>query len=309
MTLDTDLPYPRLARLSPSYRWWRPLLTLLAAVVAWLGLVLLSGLGVELVSDRDLFSGMDGETTPLDDPLGLGLQLWFVVAMLPAVLAAVRVVERRPAGTLSSVAGHLRGGLILRCLPVAVGCAAIANTVAVLAGGEGLPVTDPPARGARLAAVLATIIVVVPFQCAAEEYVFRGFLLQTVGAWARPAWVAVAAQVPVFAAGHDYGWKGLLDVSVFALVTAWLTVRSGGLEAGIVLHTVNNLAAFLAGALGWSDPTSDDVALSALVLAQIATVAYAVAVDRLVLRRRPRRWRGPRPWEGRVSPQSQPRRP
>jgi membrane protease YdiL (CAAX protease family) len=149
----------------------------------------------------------------------------------------------------------------------------------------------------------------VPFQCAAEEYVFRGFLLQTVSAWARPAWVTVAAQVPVFAAGHDYGWKGLPDVSVFALVTAWLTVRGGGLESGIVLHAVNNLATFLAGAPGWSDPTSDDVALSALVLAQITTVAYAVAVDRLALRRRPRRWRALAPGEARVSPQSQPRRP
>ncbi|MCI1661985.1 MAG: hypothetical protein LKI27_03680 [Actinomyces sp.] len=69
------------------------------------------------------------------------------------------------------------------------------------------------------------------------------------------------------------------------------------------------LAAFLAGAPGWSDPTSDDVALSALVLAQITTVAYAVAVDRLALRRRPRRWRALASGEARVSPQSQPRRP
>lgn len=281
---DTIIPYHRLACLSPRYRWWRPLLTVLVAGLTWFALILLSGVGIILVSGRDLFSEMDWETTPLDDPLGLALQLWFVVAMLPAVLVAVRVVEDRRPGTLVSVVGHLRWGFLGRCAALALGLVGAGVLLSPLVGGSPAPVT-PPATGARLLALLAVVLVMVPLQSAAEEFVFRGLLIQSVGAWVRPAWVALAVQVPVFALGHDYGWRGMLDVSVFAVVTAWLTLRTGGLEAAIALHAVNNVLAFTCGVLGWSDPGSDEVSLWALALSQILALCYAVLVDRLGSRR------------------------
>jgi membrane protease YdiL (CAAX protease family) len=46
----------------------------------------------------------------------------------------------------------------------------------------------------------------------------------------------------VFAALHGWGtpW-GFADLLVFGVVAGWLTVRTGGLEAAIALHVMNNL--------------------------------------------------------------------
>lgn len=276
--------YHRLARAHPRYRWWKPLLTLPVAVLLWFVLIVTSGIVANLVSGRDLFGTLDVDALPLDDPLALALQLWFVIAMAPATWLAVRLVQGRGPGTLSSVVGRLRWGLLARCTVVATALVGTSMVLGPLLGGSPTPVT-PPATGSRLLVMLAVVVVLVPLQASAEEVVFRGLLVQTVGAWVRPAWIAVLVQVPIFALGHAYGWKGMLDVSIFALVTGWLTVRTGGLEAGIALHAVNNVLAFTWGVLGWSDPGSDDVSLWALALSQILTLCYAVLVEGIGQRR------------------------
>ena len=92
---------------------------------------------------------------------------------------------------------------------------------------------------------------------------FRGYLSQAIAAWVRrPAVGAVAAALltaALFSVAH-----GPPDVATFldrfavglaASAVVWLT---GGLEAAIVLHAVNNVVVFvLAGALGDGDAGSD----------------------------------------------------
>ncbi|MDN6565826.1 MAG: CPBP family intramembrane metalloprotease, partial [Actinomyces sp.] len=276
--------YHRLARTGPRYRWWKPLVTLLVSGAVWFALVIGAGLALNVVSGRDVVSEMAVETPPLDDPLGLALQLFFVFAMLPAVLVAVRVVEGRRPATLVSVLGRMRWGLLARGGALATVLIGLTMAASSLIGDSPVPSTSP-ATGGRLLAMLAVVVVAVPLQAAAEEFVFRGLLIQTVGAWVRPAWVAILLQVPFFALGHVYGWKGMVDVSVFAVVTGWLTLRTGGLEAAIGLHAANNVLAFAAGVLGWSDPSSDQVPVGALVLSQVVTLTYAVLVERVGRRR------------------------
>ena len=94
------------------------------------------------------------------------------------------------------------------------------------------------------------ILLLVPFQAAAEEYVFRGILMQSLGAWVRWAPLAIVLPTVLFAFGHIYDIWGLLDVAAFGLAAAWITWRTGGLEAGIVMHTVNNVVLFLLLASG-----------------------------------------------------------
>jgi hypothetical protein len=97
---------------------------------------------------------------------------------------------------------------------------------------------------------LAIVLVLTPFQAAAEEYVFRGLLPQAIGAWLR--WVPFALIIPTiaFAALHAYDFWGLVDVFIFGLAASLVVWRTGGLEAGIAMHTVNNIASFLLLASG-----------------------------------------------------------
>jgi membrane protease YdiL (CAAX protease family) len=80
----------------------------------------------------------------------------------------------------------------------------------------------------------------------------------------------------------------MVDVFLFALTVGWLAVRTGGLEAGIALHVLNNLLAFLLPAAigqlsGWDDQGG---APWTLLLSDIPSLAfYAMAVVWLSRRR------------------------
>jgi hypothetical protein len=101
------------------------------------------------------------------------------------------------------------------------------------------------------------VLLLVPVQAAAEEYIFRGYLMQSIGRWLRHPAFAILLPVPLFVLGHGYDLLGQIGVGLFAVAAGWLTWRTGGLEAAIALHVVNNLSAFLLSLVG-SSPTEHD---------------------------------------------------
>ncbi|MFI7640336.1 lysostaphin resistance A-like protein [Nonomuraea sp. NPDC049400] len=254
------LPTPRGARYDHLARTaaakpWRAIVgtliiaagfVLLSAVMVWVGLVAATILGIPApldVGDR-LFS----------DPV-----LWLVVLLLslaPVLLVVqgtAALVQRRRPGTLSSVAGRLRLPWLLSCLGVAVLAIVLGQGTQALVltlSGEDADLFGWAGWSGFLPALIV-IVLLVPFQAAAEEYVFRGWLVQAIGAHVRnPAWSIVLGSA-LFMSLHGYSWAGLIDVFGFGVVMGWLTVRTGGLEAGVALHVLNNLAAFgLAAAAG-----------------------------------------------------------
>jgi uncharacterized protein len=241
-----DAAYHHLA-VHPRQRWWKPVLAALAlvvvAVIIQVILFAVAYIGVVIVERP-----ADLEQTPeLPGYLEVGLGLASIAIALPLVLLAVRFIQSRPAGSVSSVLGRLRWGWLGLCLVLAA-----VTTVLMLAGSIGLLYLtgDPDASltsgewvglGAFLGG-LAMLVALVPLQAAAEEYVFRGWLLQAIGAFARSPWPAIAVQAVLFAALHGWGtpW-GFVDLVAFGAILGWLTVRTGGLEAAIALHVTNNL--------------------------------------------------------------------
>jgi membrane protease YdiL (CAAX protease family) len=155
----------------------------------------------------------------------------------------------------------------------------------------------------------------VPFQSAAEELVFRGWLVQAIGAYGpdrvgrnglaraatatlRSPWPAILISSGLFVLAHGYTGWALLDVLLFAMIIGWLTIRTGGLEAGIALHSLNNLFAFLLPAAygqldGWSEQGG---APWTTMLVDIPAFAfYAVAILWLARRFRVAHVTPPRP--------------
>ena len=121
---------------------------------------------------------------------------------------------------------------------------------------------DPPQSGRpeQWGVLLVMAVLLTPGQAAAEEYVFRGWVMQNVGAYvARPLVALVVSTVigaAAFAAAHGSPdpWV-LADLGLFAVVASMLTWRTGGLEAAIVMHTVNNLGVFAVTVTigGWAE--------------------------------------------------------
>lgn len=279
------LPYHRLARAHPSYRWWRPVLTLVVTAAAYCLLLIALVATATVASALDPVLGVliDDAMVPsaaldMHDPVAALLALSMLAIGLPAALLGVRVGGWQPACSVSSVPGRLRWGLLARCLALAAVLYLVFDLVLLVSG------TETFRRGAVWAPhsgwALTVALLVVPFQAAAEEYVFRGVLMQTIGSWLRhPAW-AILLPAPLFVLGHEYGWVGQLDIVVFAVAAGWLTWRTGGLEAAIGLHVVGNCLAFGLGSIGLTDLNATDIPTFSVVPSAGLTLSYTVLVAR-----------------------------
>jgi membrane protease YdiL (CAAX protease family) len=291
------LRFPRLLRALPSYRWWKPLVALLLAFVLWVILqVVVGGAGVviELVQGgirtdsaehltKDVTAFLTIDTA---NPLSIVAGLGGVATLLPAVVLAYLIVGLRPVSVLRSVVFRLRWRWMAVCLVPAL-------LITLIATGIGFAGTGPlhsptvPLGTFVLCAVL--IIVLTPIQAAAEEFAFRGLLMQMFGSWIRWARLVVPLAAVIFAAAHTQyiGWA-TIDVFVFALVAGYLTWRTGGLEAGIALHSANNTVAFLvlaSSVTGGTRNTGGAGDLISLIVAIVTMGLYVVAVEWLARRR------------------------
>ena len=296
--------YHRLARETPAYAWWKLPVAGLLAVAIYFGavMVLLRGRpdrlrcrpGASTSWTRGLDAAGDLDLQHLDFFV---LDMLALAIMIPAVLVAVLVTGPRPIGYLSSVAGRLRWAWLARTAVIAfvVFIVTIGGSVAL---GE---VTDPaevsaPEVSTRAIVAIGLVLLLTPFQAAAEEYVFRGYVLQLVGSWTRFAIIPVVVSVPLFVAGHTYEFWGLVDVGIFGLTAAVLTIRTGGLEAGIAAHTANNVVLFVLDALGMFSATDDSGAGPLdLIPTIISSVVFLVWVDWAARRQGLQRTRPPIP--------------
>jgi membrane protease YdiL (CAAX protease family) len=278
--------YHRLARSWDGYAWWKPLVTALIGAAIYLALSLLLGVVALALAFAfpdffgDFLSKLTAFDVDLSDPLILAFALGSIALLLPSVILATLIMGPRPVGLLSSAAGHLRWRWLLRCLPLALAVYAVVFGLSFLVldpalGAEPVRATVGPST----VALIVLALVLTPLQATAEEYVFRGFLGQTIGGWLRhPAW-AILLPVPLFAIGHtQYDVWGILDVSIFAVFAGWLTWRTGGLEAAIAAHVVNNTILFVLGSLDLVDANADAGSLYSLLTTVVIMAAYSALV-------------------------------
>lgn len=278
------LAYHRMALTTGHHSWWLPLAGTAVVLIGTAVMMLALSIGTEIaaaLTNRPL----DSEGTVIWGDIGdTALTLLSIAVATPAVLLAAHCVQRRPAGTVSSVKGRLRWRWLATCLALALPLVLLMVAVQVLTSTPAGESEDLVWAGtSTFLTGLATVWVLVPFQSAAEEYVCRGWLLQAVGAWCRSPWVAITPQALLFAAAHGWGtvW-GLADLVVFGVVTGWLTIRTGGLEAAIALHVLNNLvgmsiATAFAGAFASQD-TAADMDWVAVAIDVPMVLLYATAV-------------------------------
>jgi membrane protease YdiL (CAAX protease family) len=281
--------YHRLGRTSARYRWWKPLLVGLLGSVFYL-LVLLLLLAVAALASLvvpELAEGLDAAfngsvAIDMTDPFTLAFLLLSLIPLLPALLLATLVVGGQRVGLVSSIAGRVRWRWLLRCAVFAVGVYAVGSVASLSAAALGGEQVAMEAGRPEVPVMLLLVVLLVPLQSAAEEYVFRGYLMQTIGGWLRHPAFAILLPIPLFVLGHDYELLGMVDIAVFAATAGWLTWRTGGLEAAIALHVVNNVTIFGLGAIGLADPNATNLGPADLVFSLLMMAAFVVAVERAV---------------------------
>lgn len=159
---------------------------------------------------------------------------------------AVRLLHRRG---VASLVGP--GGLRLRHLATGAGAALAASAVV----GSVAILIAPPVRGLPVADWLRVVPLALPLiavQSAAEELLFRGYLMQGLAARFRSPLVWWLLPGLLFGALHwnpaDYGAAAplaVVSITLSGLLLADITVRTGNLSAAIGAHFATNVAALL----------------------------------------------------------------
>jgi len=209
-----------------------------------------------------------------------------LIVLIPLSMLVARKLNRQTPGLLSSVVGRLRWRALAWFAVVAVALELVMLAV-IQIGGIELAGGEHHGGGAApdAVAVIAVTLLTSTFQAAGEEYFFRGYLLQAVGALVRSAVIAILVTTILFTLAHGiWPWESpalFLDRFAFGLVAAFLVIRTGGLEASIAAHAANNVVTFVFAALtdsvgaslGVKDAPWDLVALDVVKFVAFGVVA------------------------------------
>ncbi|MFF5243874.1 CPBP family intramembrane glutamic endopeptidase [Streptosporangium sp. NPDC000095] len=169
-----------------------------------------------------------------------------LAVLIPYSMLLQRLLYGVPAGSLHSVSGRFRYGVLGRSL-LAFGplLLLVVSVGFFLVPGEAVPWTT-----ADLVAFIVISALLSPLAAAGEEYGLRGLMFRVVGGWTRGARsgaiLGTVVTTVLFSLFH-----GTLDpyllTSYLVLFSALaiVTWRTGGLEVAVVLHAVYNATAFV----------------------------------------------------------------
>ncbi|RYU12294.1 CPBP family intramembrane glutamic endopeptidase [Nocardioides iriomotensis] len=265
-------PYHQMLR-TWTYRWWRPLVGLAVLAGGFLLTQVLAAIAIIVLAvsgPGDMFDNLTSLAN-LEDigPAFLLLLNLSLGAMILVSWLAIRVAHRMRPRWLTSVAPKMRWGFFWACVGISVIALAaqLAVSMVVPAGGDaslGTELNDFTAQTVGLALI---VLFTTPFQAAGEEYLFRGYLMQAAGSLLKfntsraaeivSKWGAILLTSLLFAAAHGaQNFPLFFDRFSFGFIAGWLIIRTGGLEAGIAMHILNNFfalgAALLFGDIGSS---------------------------------------------------------
>jgi uncharacterized protein len=235
--------------------WWRALIGVLVLLLNFVGLMifpllLLATFAIWFVAHGDGYDeAMNHLTGDTVTPAFLAYLNLTLATAIPTVMLITYVLHGwlKP-GWVASVAGRMRWRWMFACFGIAIVTLAVTLVVAsVLPQGGG----DDDLGGkvndftSTTRDYLLVILLLTPLQAAGEEYAFRGYLTQAFGGLFRPRWVAVVVPALLFALAHgSQGLPVFFDRLAFGLVAGVLVIVTGGLEAGIAMHVLNNFLAF-----------------------------------------------------------------
>ena len=276
--------YPVYGRQFKSYRWYKPIITAVLFFGIYLVLALLVFVGVmfairnEVTPDTiqsvlaSIFA-TDYDSMDLANPWQSLVTLGSVAVMIPALWLASVIVRDRPFSSYSSSRGGWSSKVFWKAFPVAFICIALPILVDELYIQHHI---DNFQMRFTLAS-FAVVTVLGPLQCIAEEYVFRGFLMQTLGSWLRVPVIAVILQSVVFVLMHPYDIYGKIGIFITGMVfavTAWI---GRGIEVSSAFHICNNMTIFYLQGLNIAEISSESD-MRSLIFETITGAVFVLAI-------------------------------
>ncbi len=271
-----------------NYAWWKPVVGIVivaVGIVIVAPLVLLPVLAIGVGVEGGPFWEKFEEAATLQ-AVGPAALLYLNLVLGSAILITwfvMRVLHRMRPRWLSSVVPKMRWKFFFVCVGVSV-VALVAQVIVsiVMPGSQEGDFGDLNQFSTTTVILAVVVLLTTPFQAAGEEYVFRGYLMQALGSLFNNKWVALLTTSTLFAMAHGVqNFPLFFDRFVFGLIAGWLILRTGGLEAGIAMHILNNFLAF-GFAISFGDLTDSltvaEVGWSNIILTLTQAVTYAALV-------------------------------
>jgi hypothetical protein len=231
--------------------WWRYLISFPAILVLWLsvGSVPVILLLAYVSMDGDPATNFSGTGF-----VGVPVILEFLVTMssfiplLAATFLAVKFIHARSLKTLVTADAHIRWGRIFAGAGVWLLIAALLSVIESFLYPDRYVLTFQPI--VLIFAVLALILI--PIQTSAEEFFFRGYLLQWTGLRLKSKWLLSFLNGALFflphAANPEMATNSILiGLGYFAMgfFFTLITLQDHGIELALGVHAANNLFAGL----------------------------------------------------------------
>lgn len=184
----------------------------------------------------------------LDAQLAFVVLMTSLIAMLIVAIPVTRWLHKRPFKTVLTNRPKFDFRLALIAGGVFFGIQMVFLVVGLVTDPESLELVFD---ASRYWPFLILALILTPFQCLAEEVLFRGYLVQGIGlVVSKTLWRLLLPSL-LFVAIHSANGD-MLTGGVWAAVTyfvlglylAWLAFRFDGLEASWGVHTANNLFVF-----------------------------------------------------------------
>ncbi|MBA2561238.1 MAG: CPBP family intramembrane metalloprotease, partial [Propionibacteriales bacterium] len=268
--------------------WWRLLLSAALGVAGLVVMSTLCAIAVLLVARQVGFPDFEFD---FSDGIDAG-EMLATNAGLACLIAVAAGLARLLYGVRLRWLSSNRPGLRWSWLATCIAIAAVVWSLFLVVGSAGAYLNRSTPVDAGVLSFLLVVLATTPLQAAGEEYLFRGLLLQGLGAVRLPTWACCLGSGALFATAHlQFAPALFADRLLLGAVLAWLAIRTGGLEAGIAIHTVKNVAVLIpAGLLETVNDALDPTGVTWLPLI-IDGVLLSIAVPwivRVSTRRAPR---------------------
>ncbi|MET1007558.1 MAG: CPBP family intramembrane glutamic endopeptidase, partial [Propionibacteriaceae bacterium] len=247
---EAGTEYHRFLR-TPRNAWWKGVVAILGFVIGYLIINAVVGVGAiafDMFTGRSTWESFTSGAIEFTPALFLATNIGNALC-IPLAMLFQWWIWGQQKRWLHSVAGVFRWRLLGRSAAIVVPLWLVYMGVSAVAFPQASGITGPSNFTGESVALLVIMLLTTPLQAAGEEYGARGLIMRAAGSWvASPVpGLIIATIVPslVFMAAHGAGdpWLNVYYF-LFGAAMSLLVWRTGGLEAAVVVHAVNNMMAF-----------------------------------------------------------------
>ena len=266
--------YITFAKTFENYKWYKPILVFILGTIIMLILEVITVIIFNHIFGYNFIDYVfNGGYEVLNNEIGLILTDLLVIIMIPSLYLASKIVKDRPFSSYSSSRGGWNFKLYLKALIIPL-------ILYIIYGFIDTAIKGP--EGTYHFSILFLIIslISIPLQCIAEEYIFRGLIMQTFGSWFKIPILAIILQAIIFSISHNYNTLGLIEIVISGLIYGYLTWKTNGIEVSSAMHTANNFTINLFVMFGLQSSTSmpklNDVIISIIFEIILFAIVYYI---------------------------------